>query len=290
MVSIQHHGLFSLIPYMRPWTTLSVYTTPWSLLTYSKHETRAYSICLYNTMVSFCLGHTWDHKHHGLFPPIPYMRPGTTRSVYTIPWSLLINSIHETRDHSICLYNTMVSSYQFYAWEHGLLYLYTQHHGLFSPIPYMRPWTTLSVYTTPVSSHQLYTWDQGPLYLSIQHHGLFSPSPYMRPGPILSVFTTPWSLSAWAIHETIKTMVSSHQFHTWDQGPLSVYTIPWSLLSNSSHEKRDHSICIYITPWSLLNNSIHETRDDQGPLYLSIQFHGLFSPICHMRKGAILFV
>jgi hypothetical protein len=153
--SIQHHGLFSPIPYMRPVIILSVYTTSWSLLTNPIHENRDHSICLYNTMVSSHQSHTWEQgplylsiQHHGLFSPITYMRIGTTLSVYTTPWSLLINSMHETRNHSISLYNIMVSSHQLNAWDQEPLYLSIQHHGLFSPIPYMRPVTTLSVYTT----------------------------------------------------------------------------------------------------------------------------------------------
>ena len=201
-LSIQHHGLFSPIKCMRPGTTLSVYTTPWSFLTNPIHENRGLSICLYNPMVSSHQLCAWDHgplylsiQYHDLFSPIPYMRPGTTLSVYTTPWSLLTNPIHETSDHSICLYN-MISSHQSHTWEQGPLYLSIQHHGLFSPITYMRIGTTLSVYTTPwslltnamhetrnhsislynimVSSHKFYAWDQEPLYLSIQHHGLFS--------------------------------------------------------------------------------------------------------------------
>jgi hypothetical protein len=74
-LSIQHHGLFSSIPYMRPVTIISVYTTSWSLLTNPIHENRDHSICLCNTMVSSHQSHTW-----------------------------------ETSDHSICLYNIMVSS------------------------------------------------------------------------------------------------------------------------------------------------------------------------------------
>jgi hypothetical protein len=117
-ICLQHHGLFSPTLFMRPWTTLSVYTTSWSLLTNPIHETRDHSICLYNIMVSSHQSHTWDQgplclsmQHHGLFSPIPYMRPGTTLSVYTTPWFLLTNPIQENRDHSICLYNTMVSSW-----------------------------------------------------------------------------------------------------------------------------------------------------------------------------------
>ena len=162
----------------------------------------------------------------------------------TTSWSLN-NSIHETMDH----------------------YLSTQHHGLFSLIPCMRPGTTLSVYNTMVSSHQLYAWDQEPLYLSIQHHGLFSPITYMRLGTTLCLFNT---------------MVSSHQLYSWDQGPLylsiqhhglfssipcmrtgttlSVYSTPWSLLTNYMHETRDHSICLYNIMVPVLMYGIGEKR------------------------------
>ena len=284
-LSIQHHGLFSPIPYMRPVTILSVYTASWSLLTNPIHENRDHSICLCNTMVSSHQSHTWDHgplclsmqhhdlfspipyhtwdqrplylsmQHHGLFSPIPYMRPVTILSVYTASWSLLTNPIHENRDHSICLCNTMVSSHQSHTWEQGPLYLSIQHHGLFSPIICMRPGTTLSLYTTSwslltnymhetrnnsiclyntmVSSHQSHTWEQGPLYLSIQHHGLFSPTLFMRPWTTLSVYTTSWSL----LTNPIPYMRPGTT--------LSVYATPWSLLTNPIHETSDHSICLY---------------------------------------------
>ena len=92
----------SPIPYMRPWTTLSVYATPLSLLTNYIHETRDHSICL---------------QYHGVFSPSPYMRPGPTLSVFTTPWSLFAwtihetitpwslptNSIHETRDNYLSI-------------------------------------------------------------------------------------------------------------------------------------------------------------------------------------------
>ena len=251
-LSIQHHGLFSLIPYMRPGTTLSVYTTSWSLINHFIHEIRDHSICLYNTMVSYQQFHTWDHgplylsiKHHDLFSLIPYMRPGTTLSVYTTSWSLSTLSTHKTMDHSVCLYITMVSSHQFSAWD---------HHGLFSSVSCTRPVSILSVYTTTwsllansiyeimdhficlyntmVSSHLLYSWDHGPLYLSIQHHGLFSPIPYMRPGTTLSI----------QHHGLFSPIPYMRPVTT-----LSVYSTSWSLLTNPIHENRDHSICLYNT-------------------------------------------
>jgi hypothetical protein len=110
-----------------------------------------------------------------------------------------------------------------------------------------------------VSSHQSHTWEQGSLYLSIQHHGLFSPIICMRSGTTLSVYTTPWSLLTNSIHETM-----DH----------SIYTTSWSLLTNHIHENRDHSICLCNTVVSS-----HQSHTwDQGPLYLSIKPHGLFSP------------
>jgi hypothetical protein len=96
-------------------TTLSVYTSRWFLLTNSVHETN---------MASSHQCHAQDQwalylciLHRGLFSPIPYMRSWTTLSVYTTPWSLLTNPIHENRSHSICLYNIMVSSHQSHTWE-----------------------------------------------------------------------------------------------------------------------------------------------------------------------------
>jgi hypothetical protein len=165
-LSIQHHGLFSLIPYMRPGTTLSVYTTSWSLINHFIHETRDHSIChmesvrrdhgvVYTDRVIAGLVHDTDEKRpwwsHALnwweeTTPIPYMRPVTTLSVYTTSWSFLTNPIHENRDHSICLYNTVISSHSFHAWDQQPLYLSIQHHSLFSPIPYMRPVTPVLMY------------------------------------------------------------------------------------------------------------------------------------------------
>jgi hypothetical protein len=102
----------------------SVYTTSWSLLTNSIHETIDHSLyikhhglftpipdhrplCLYNIMVSSHQFHTWDHR------PL---------SVYTTSWTFLTNSIHETRDNSIFLYNTMVSSHQVHTWDQDVVY------------------------------------------------------------------------------------------------------------------------------------------------------------------------
>jgi hypothetical protein len=142
----------------------------------------------------------------------------------------------DSRDHSICLYNTSVSSHQLYTWDHGPLYLSIQHHGLFSLITYMRTGTSLSVYNTMVSSHQLYSWDHGPLYLSIQHHGLFSPIPYMRPGTTLSVNTTSWSLLTNPIHE------NSHA-STW---PAILRTWNTHIQKSASNNFNSHQVIIYI--------------------------------------------
>jgi hypothetical protein len=52
-------------------------------------------------------------------------------------------------------------------------------------------------------------------------------------------------------------MVFSHQFHTWDQGPLYLYTTTWSLHANSIHEiidysmRRDHDV--ELTEWSMVS-------------------------------------
>jgi hypothetical protein len=132
-MSLQHHGLFSWIPDRRPWTTLSVYTSPWFLFTNSVHETMNHSIsilqhhCLFSPI--FCT-RQWTpfsvSQHHCLFSPVSCTRPVST----------------------ICVYYTMVFSHPFHTWDHGPLYLSIHHHGLFPPILYMRPWTTLSGYAT----------------------------------------------------------------------------------------------------------------------------------------------
>jgi hypothetical protein len=117
-LSIQHHGLFSPIPYMRPGTTLSVYTTPWSLLTNPIHETSDHSICLYNIMVLY-RQIKWsmisymelvrrdhgvvytDRVPTGLVHDTDEKRPCWSHALNS--WSLLTNHIHENRGHSICL-------------------------------------------------------------------------------------------------------------------------------------------------------------------------------------------
>lgn len=93
--------------------SICLYTTPWSLAS-SNHETMDHCLSIQHHGLTNSIHETMDHylyntDNHGLFSPIPYMKPETTLSVYTTPWSPLINSIHETRDH----------------------YLYIQHHGLF---------------------------------------------------------------------------------------------------------------------------------------------------------------
>jgi hypothetical protein len=132
-LSIHHHGFFSPIQCTKPWITLSLYyNTIVSSHQFSAQDNEPLSLSL-NTIAS-------SHQCHAL--------DQWALSVYTTPWSFLTHSIHEIMDHFICLYITMVSSHQFYTWDHGPPYLAMQHHGIFSPISYMRQWTTLSVYTT----------------------------------------------------------------------------------------------------------------------------------------------
>jgi hypothetical protein len=200
----------------------------------------------------------------------------------TTPWSLLTNSIHETMDHSICLCNIMVSSHQSHTWDQGLLYLPKQHHGLFSPTLFMRPWTTLSVYTTSWSLYrhrvvhglmnrvgEKKPWCcrqiEWPLFscMGLEHHGLFSPITYMRPGTTLSVYTTPWSLLTNSMHETknhsislYNIMVSSHEtmvLHRHRVLPVLMYGIgrkrpwccigiEWSMVSWIELVRRNHGV------------------------------------------------
>jgi hypothetical protein len=97
-------------------------------------------------------------------------------------------------------------------------------------------------------------------------------------------------------------MVFSHQFHTWDQGPLYLYTTTWSLHANSMVSymelvRRDHDV--ELTEWSMVsciklvwrNHDVYTVvhglmyvlkhRKDH---YLSIQHHGLFTQIPYMRQ------
>jgi hypothetical protein len=192
---------------------------------------------------------------------------------------------------------------QFYAWEHGLLYLYTQHHGLFSQIPYMRSWTTLSVYATPLSLLTNY------IHTMVLHRQIVVPGLMYETGE-----KRPWCCTT-----VYNTMVSSHQFHTWDHRPLCIYNImvfsygigmkrpccciqiEWSLVSCMKLVRKDHDA---YSEWSMvscmelmwrdhgvvdrvvhgliygLTSFIHETRVH----YLSIQHHGLFTPIPYMRQ------
>jgi hypothetical protein len=132
----------------------------------------------------------------------------------------------------------MISSHRFHTRNQGPLYLPIHYHSLFLPILFMRTWTTLSLYTLMYETGEKKPWCiyrvvYGLMYetgekrpwccidrewslltnfihetmdhsLSMQHHGLFSPVSYMRPGTTLCLYNT---------------MVSSHQFHTWEQGP-----------------------------------------------------------------------
>jgi hypothetical protein len=123
--------LFSPILFMRPGTTLSLYTTSWSLLTNPIHETSDHSICLYNIMVSSHQSHTWSLVSHvwDWWEETMVSHRQIEWSLVSCmewdwwPWFLLTNSIHETRDHSICLYNIMVSSHQSHTWDQWPLYL-----------------------------------------------------------------------------------------------------------------------------------------------------------------------
>jgi hypothetical protein len=272
---IQHHGLLLSIPYMSPGITICIYNTMVS-----------FSPSPYMRPYSFCRPLYLSIQHHGLFAPIPNML---------------------TMDHYICLYSIMVSSHQFHTWEQGPLLLSIRFHVLFSTIPYMKKGTPLSIYNTMISSHRFHTRDQGPLYLPIHYHGLFLPIIYMRTWTTLSLYTTPWSLLTNSIHEIMdhsiclyNTIVSSHQLYTWDHGPLYlsiqhhclfspiIYMRPWTTLclyntmvsSHQFHTWDQESLSVYTTPWSLLTSFIHETRDH----YLSIQHHGLFTPIPYMRQ------
>jgi hypothetical protein len=155
---LYHHGLFSPIPCIRTGATLSVYNTMVSshqLYSWDHGPLYAYATwcCIdrYNghwfhvwdwweetmvldrqiewSLVSCMVWDWWEEiMMHGFFSPTLFMRPWTT----------------------LCLCNTMVSSYQSHTWEQGPLYLSIQHHGLFSSILFMRPGTTLCLYNTMV--------------------------------------------------------------------------------------------------------------------------------------------
>jgi hypothetical protein len=129
---------------------------------------------------------------------------------------------------------------------HGLLSGIHEKRPLFSPVSCTRPVSTICVYYTMVFSHPFHTWDHGPLYLSIHHHGLFCDSwsralnwwketmvMYRQSGPWSPVWNS-WKetmvLQRHTVYINIEimdhficlyiTMVSSHQFYTWDHGPL----------------------------------------------------------------------
>jgi hypothetical protein len=163
-------------------------------------------------MVSLCLGHTWDHKHHGLFPPIPYMRPGTTRSVYNSMVSetmmLYRQRVGERsmvscmelvwRDHDVAY--TEVWTYVWNWWEETMmLHRLRVVPVLMHRIGVKRPWCCIEREWSLV-----HTWDHRPLCI-------------------------------------YNIMVFSHQFQTIEH---SVYTTSWSLLTNSIHETIDHSLYI----------------------------------------------
>jgi hypothetical protein len=166
--------------------------------------------------------------------------------------------MHETRNHSICLYNIMVSSHQSHTWEQRPLYLSTT------------PWSLLtnSIHETMDHSICLYNImgeETMMLYRQIEW-SLVSCMGLVRRDH--DVVTMDHSICLYNI------MVSSHQSHTWEQRPLYLSTTPWSLLTNSIHETMDHSICLC----NIMVSSHQLYSWDHGPLYLSIQHHGLFSP------------
>jgi hypothetical protein len=243
-------------------------------------------------MVSSHQFNTWDHRPlcwceetmvlyrkrvvpglmYGIGVKIPWCC--MDRVVYGLElWSLHTNSIHETIDHCICI---MVSSHQFHTWDQGPFYLSIQQHGLFMPIMYgigeKRPWCCIEREWSLVSCMELvwryhdvvwtewsmvWNWCENTMMfnsihetidhsLYIQHHGVFTPIPDHRP-------LCPYNI-----------MVSSHQFHTWDQGPL--YSDLWSHVWNW----REETMVLY----------------RQSGLWS--QHHGLFTPIQYMRPGTTL--
>jgi hypothetical protein len=79
-----------------------------------------------------------------------------------------------------------------------------------------------------------------------QHHGLFSPIIFMTSGATLCLYNT---------------MVSSHQSHTWEQGPHYLSIQHHGLFSRITYMRPGATLSVYATPWSLLTNYMHETRD-----------------------------
>jgi hypothetical protein len=212
----------------------------------------------------------------------------------TIPWSLLINSMHDTRDHSICLYITMVSSYQFYTWEHGPLYLSK------------RPWCCIDrEWESGLWSH-VWNWCEETMMLHIQRYELMYGIGEKRPWCCID---WEWSLfSCIELDHSIclyNNMVSSCQFHTWDHRPLCIYNImvfshqfqtiehsvmygisekrpwcwidrEWSMVSCMELVWRDHDVA-YTEVWTYVWNWWEETM-------------GLFLPILFMRTWTTLSV
>jgi hypothetical protein len=141
--------------------------------------------------------------------PIPYMRPVTILSVYTTSWSLLTNSIHENRDHSLSI----------------------QHHGLFSPILFMTRDDSICLYNTMVSSHQSHAWEQGPFYLSIQHHGLFSQIICMKPGTVTGLIYGIGEKRPWCCIDREWSLVSCMAWDWWEEIMMLHRQIEWSMVS-----------------------------------------------------------
>jgi hypothetical protein len=199
----------------------------------------------------------------------------------------------------------MVSSHQFHTWDQGPFYLPwccidKVVHGLMYGISEKSPWCWIDRDWSMVSciklvwrDHDVYRVVYGLMYgigvkkqwccmkiewsliscmklvrkdhdaysewfmvsidhsLYIQHRGLFTPIPDHRPLCLYNI------------------MVSSHQFHTWDQEPLSVYATSWSLLTNSIQDRMVPGLmyetgekrpwCIYSDLWSHVWNWREET-------------------------------
>jgi hypothetical protein len=162
----------------------------------------------------------------------------------------------------------MVSSHQFHTWEQGPLLLSIRFHVLFSPIPYMKKGTPLSIYNTMRVLHGLMygigkrpwccierQWFMVSWFEEARDHGVVYRQ--IEWSVVSCVYTTPWSLfhqvhtwdhTVFVDHSIClyNTMIFLHQFQTcWPWTTISVYTASWSLLTNSIHENRGHSFCLY---------------------------------------------
>jgi hypothetical protein len=143
----------------------------------------------------------------------------------------------------------------------------------------MRPWTPLSVYAT--------SWSL-----------LTNPIPYMRPEETMMLYRQiEWSLVShvwdwWeetmVLHRQIEwSLVSCMVWYWWEENMVLHRQIEWSMVSWIELWRRDHgnhSISLY----SIMVSSHQLYAWDQDPLYLSIQHHGLFSPIKCMKETMVL--